>query len=120
MKMNYSDEEINELINEIEENYMLNAPPNLKNDILDRIREDEIKNKKRKDNVTLTFYSIKVGVTVAAAIAVLLITPYSESSNYKNTSKFTEGLGIFTSKIEKCIKIITPSKDMFRLDYKEK
>ena len=43
MKKIYSDEEINNLISDVEENYMLKAPPNLKNDILDKIKKDEIK-----------------------------------------------------------------------------
>ena len=49
MKKIYSDEEINNLISDVEENYMLKAPPNLKNDILDKIKKDEIKTKKRKE-----------------------------------------------------------------------
>ena len=114
MKKIYIDEEINNLISDVEENYMLKAPPNLKNDILDKLKKDEIKTKKRKDDITLTFYSIKVGLTVAAAIVILLITPYSEPKTYINSSKFTDGLGKFTMKIEKCIERITPSNEMFK------
>lgn len=115
MKKIYSDEEINSLINDVEDNFMLKAPPNLKNDILDKIKKDEEKTKRHKDDVTLTFYSIKVGVTVAAAIVILLITPYSDPKNYINNSKFSDGLGTFTSKIEKCIEKITPSAEMFKI-----
>ena len=115
MKKIYSDEEINSLINDVEDNIMLKAPPNLKNDILDKIKKDEEKTKRHKDDVTLTFYSIKVGVTVAAAIVILLITPYSDPKNYINNSKFSDGLGTFTSKIEKCIEKITPSAEMFKI-----
>lgn len=114
MKKIYSDEEINSLINDVEDNFMLKAPPNLKNDILDKIKKDEEKTKRHKDDVTLTFYSIKVGVTVAAAIVILLITPSSETKNYTNNSRFTDGLGKFTLKIEKCIEKITPSAEMFK------
>ena len=114
MKKIYSDEEINNLISDVEENYMLKAPLNLKNDILDKIKKDEIKTKKRKDNITLTFYSIKVGITVAAAIVILLITPYLEPKTYINSSKFTDGLGKFTMNIERSIERITPSNEMFK------
>ena len=114
MKKIYSDEEINSLINDVEDNFMLKAPPNLKNDILDKIKKDEEKTKRHKDDVTLTFYSIKVGVTVVAAIVILLITPYLEPKTYINSSKFTDGLGKFTMNIERCIERITPSNEMFK------
>lgn len=115
-----NEEEIESLINDIEKNHMLKAPRNLKNDILNVIDNTEIKEKKHRDNVTLTFYSIKVAVSVAAAILVLFITPTSKGNDCERDSKFIDGLGKFTSQIEKCIEMITPSSDIFKFNYKEK
>lgn len=61
-----SDEELNELINEIEKNDLVMAPPEIKEKVLKKATD----NKKE-----FVMYCFRVLTSVAAAIAILLIIP---------------------------------------------
>lgn len=73
-----SDDELFQLIAEVEENEMIQAPFYLKQEILHRVEEeskDRRKKKQKSANIQFLTFSLKVAVATAASIAVLFLTP---------------------------------------------
>ncbi|MCR5374705.1 MAG: hypothetical protein K6E39_04965 [Lachnospiraceae bacterium] len=82
MRLDYlTDEELSKMIEDIEANDLVTAPPDLKDNILLRLTREHGEEpdipKKMKDRRTLSFtaYSIRVAIAVAAAIAILILVP---------------------------------------------
>ena len=85
MRLDYlTDEELSKMIEDIEANDLVTAPPDLEDNILLRLTREHGEEpdipKKMKDRRTLSFtaYSIRVAIAVAAAIAVLIFVPVGD------------------------------------------
>ena len=120
MRLDYlTDEELNKMINDIEENDLITAPSDLADNILLRLtrghgEEPDIP-KKIKDRRTLSFtaYSIRVGIAVAAAIAVLILLPAGEGKMPRiDNGKVTADIEIMPK--EGIIHIIDSSNTLFK------
>ena len=86
MRLDYlTDEELNKMIEDIEENDLVTAPPDIEDSILLRLAREhgeEPDNPKKVVNrrtLSFTAYSIRVGIAVAAAIAILILMPVGDN-----------------------------------------
>ncbi len=72
------DKALQELIDEIEndEKQLIHAPSYLKTQILEAVEETALRRRKRK----LLLYSLEVGAMTAAAIAILIFSPFGTGS----------------------------------------
>lgn len=70
-----SDEELMQLINDVEEHEMLQAPFYMKHVILQRVREESVVRSERSAKIQFLTFSFKVALATAAAVAVLLLAP---------------------------------------------
>ncbi|MBO4213669.1 MAG: hypothetical protein IKX99_03420 [Lachnospiraceae bacterium] len=122
MRLDYlTDEELSKMIEDIEANDLVTAPPDLEDNILLRLTrehgEEPDISKKMKDRRTLSFtaYSIRVAIAVAAAIAVLILVPVGDKSLPKiDTGKVTADIEIMPK--EGILHIIGSSKNIFKGD----
>ena len=120
MRLDYlTDEELSKMIEDIEANDLVTAPPDLENNILLRLTREHGEEpdipKKMKDRRTLSFtaYSIRVAIAVAAAIAVLILVPVGDKSLPKiDTGKVTADIEIMPK--EGILHIIGSSNALFK------
>lgn len=87
-KTNYlSDEDLQSLIQSVEQEGMLHAPQYMKESILNQIQTKERVSdisSHRSNNVQLITYTLKVGVAMAAAIALIVLVPVREFGSYSD------------------------------------
>lgn len=87
-KTNYlSDEDLQSLIQSVEQEGMLHAPQYMKESILNQIQTEERVSdisSHRSNNVQLITYTLKVGVAMAAAIALIVLVPVREFGSYSD------------------------------------
>ena len=87
-KTNYlSDEDLQSLIQSVEQEGMLHAPQYMKESILNQIQTEERVSdisSHRSNNVQLITYTLKVGVAMAAAIALIVLVPVRECGSYSD------------------------------------
>lgn len=87
-KTNYlSDEDLQSLIQSVEQEGMLHAPQYMKESILNQIQTKERVSdisSHRSNNVQLITYTLKVGVAMAAAIALIVLVPVREFGRYSD------------------------------------
>ena len=120
MRLDYlTDEELSKMIEDIEANDLVTAPPDLEDNILLRLTREHGEEpdipKKMKDRRTLSFtaYSIRVAIAVAAAIAVLILVPVGDKSLPKiDTGKVTADIEIMPK--EGILHIIGSSNILFK------
>ncbi len=70
-----SDEELNILINNVENEGLMQAPAQIKSEVLRKIDRENLSAKPEKSMAELYRYSAKVVFAIAAALLLLLITP---------------------------------------------
>ena len=87
-KTNYlSDEDLQSLIQSVEQEGMLHAPQYMKESILNQIQTKEhvsAISSNCSNNVQLITYTLKVGVAMAAAIALIVLVPVREFGSYSD------------------------------------
>ena len=70
-----SDEELMQLIADVEEHEMIQAPFYLKHEILQRVRQESVVRSAHSAKIQFLTFSLKVALATAAAVAVLLLAP---------------------------------------------
>ena len=70
-----SDEELMQLIAEVEEHDMIEAPFYMKHEILQRVRQESVVQRAHSAKIQFLTFSFKVALATAAAVAVLLLAP---------------------------------------------
>ncbi|WP_026490448.1 hypothetical protein [Butyrivibrio sp. XBB1001] len=70
-----SDEELNRLINNVEDEGLIQAPAQIKSEVLRKIYKENPSAKPEKSMAELYRYSAKVVFAIAAALLLLIITP---------------------------------------------
>ena len=70
-----SDEELNRLINNVEDEGLIQAPAQIKSEVLRKIDKENPSAKPEKSMAELYRYSAKVVFAIAAALLLLIITP---------------------------------------------
>ena len=70
-----SDEELMQLIAEVEEHDMIEAPFYMKHEILQRVRQESVVQRAHSAKIQFLTFSFKVALATAAAVAILLLAP---------------------------------------------
>ncbi|MBR2122140.1 MAG: hypothetical protein IJ930_04290 [Lachnospiraceae bacterium] len=120
------DKALQELINEIEndEKQLIHAPSYLKTQILEAVEETALPKRKRK----LLLYSLEVGAMTAAAIALLLFSPFGTGSGRLDTdgkaddraqtvAAITEKASDITRKVVTFGSVMMPDRDNLPVPY---
>ncbi|HAU84640.1 MAG TPA: hypothetical protein DCW90_03765 [Lachnospiraceae bacterium] len=70
-----NDEELMQLIRDVEEHEMIQAPFYMKHEILQRVRKENVVRSAHSAKIQFLTFSFKVALATAAAVAVLLLAP---------------------------------------------
>ncbi len=72
-----SDEELKRLIKDVEDNKMLQAPANLKRQVLETLDADKARIRTKKQRKKLVIFEMKIAGGLAAAMLMLFLLPIS-------------------------------------------
>ncbi len=70
-----SDEELKRLIKDVEDNKMLQAPANLKRQVLETLDADKVRIRTKKQRKKLAIFEMKIAGGLAAAMLMLFLLP---------------------------------------------
>lgn len=70
-----SDEELKRLIEDVEDNKMLQAPANLKQQVLETLDADKVRIRAKKQRKKLVIFEMKIAGGLAAAMLMLFLLP---------------------------------------------
>ena len=70
-----SDEELKRLIEDVEDNKMLQAPANLKQQVLETLDADKVRIRTKKQRKKLVIFEMKIAGGLAAAMLMLFLLP---------------------------------------------